>query len=222
MTIKRQSFYQRRGKRLFDLAAGVAIGVVTLPIQAAVAVAVARKLGRPVLFRQERPGLDGKPFELVKFRTMTDTRDSTGNLLPDRDRLPAFGQFLRSTSLDELPEIYNVIKGEMSLVGPRPLLMQYLDRYSEVERRRHVVRPGITGFAQINGRNEANWAEKFALDLEYVDRVSFRLDLAIIMATILPVFTRRGVSAKNHASAAEFFADDDHRRNWENLRGANG
>lgn len=220
MNRERRTFYQRRGKRAFDLAAGVLIGVVTLPIQAATAIAVARRLGRPVLFRQQRPGLDGAPFELVKFRTMTDARDSAGALLEDAQRLPSFGRFLRSTSLDELPEIYNVIRGDMSLVGPRPLLMQYLDRYSVLEQRRHEVRPGITGLAQVNGRNEASWAEKFALDVEYVDRCSLRLDISILIATILPVFTRRGVSSTNHASAIEFFPGVDHQRDWDRLIGS--
>lgn len=203
-----RSFYQRRGKRLFDVAVGLALGIVTLPIQTAVAVAVARKLGRPVLFRQERPGLDGKPFELVKFRTMTNARDSVGRLLPDADRLPPFGHFLRSTSLDELPEIYNVIRGDMSLVGPRPLLLQYLDRYSKEEMRRHEVRPGITGLAQVNGRNEASWARKFALDVEYVDNVTFGVDLAILLATVSRVILRHGISHGGHTTAPEFLGSN--------------
>lgn len=205
MTAQSQTFYQRRGKRAFDLAVGIAIGVVTLPVQAAVAATVAKRLGCPVLFKQQRPGLDSAPFELVKFRTMTDTRDSMGELLPDAERLLPFGKFLRSTSLDELPEIYNVICGQMSLVGPRPLLMQYLTRYSDVEARRHEVRPGITGLAQVNGRNSASWSQKFALDIEYVDNVSFWMDLKILLLTIRGVLVRDGISEPGAATATEFF-----------------
>ena len=202
MTAQSQTFYQRRGKRAFDLAVGIAIGVVTLPVQAAVAATVAARLGRPVLFKQQRPGLDSEPFELVKFRTMTDTRDSMGELLPDAERLLPFGKFLRSTSLDELPEIYNVICGQMSLVGPRPLLMQYLTRYSDADARRHEVRPGITGLAQVNGRNSASWSQKFALDVEYVDNVSFWM---ILVLTIKGVLGRDGINEPGAATATEFF-----------------
>jgi sugar transferase EpsL len=202
-----ESFYRRRGKRIFDLATGIAIGIVTLPIQAAVAGVVAKRLGRPVLFRQQRPGLAGKPFELVKFRTMTDARDSTGQLLPDAERLPPFGQFLRATSLDELPEIFNVVRGDMSLVGPRPLLMRYLDRYSDTEFRRHDVRPGITGLAQVSGRNAVSWPQKFALDVEYVDDVSFWMDLKILLRTVRDVLLRDGINQPGEATTAEYLGN---------------
>lgn len=204
MNSPRRSFYRYRGKRAIDLTVGLTLGVISVPIQAVVAVAVAQKLGRPVLFKQQRPGLDGIPFELVKFRTMTDARDSTGQLLPDSQRLPQFGKFLRTTSLDELPEIYNVIRGEMSLVGPRPLLMQYLDRYSLAEARRHEVRPGITGLAQVSGRNAVSWSQKFALDIEYVDGVSFWLDVWILLRTIKGVVMRDGINHPGEATTTEF------------------
>ncbi len=210
MNQRRTTFYQRHGKRYFDVSAGLAIGVATLPIQAIVGVIVARTMGRPVLFRQVRPGRNARPFEILKFRTMTDATGPGGNLLPDEARLTRFGKFLRSTSLDELPELYNVIRGDMSLVGPRPLLMQYVDRYSEFERRRHEVRPGLTGLAQVNGRNEASWAEKFGLDVTYVDNVTFLGDLRILFATIRPVVTRTDISQTGHASTPEFFPTHSH------------
>lgn len=150
---------------------------------------------------------------------MTDAKDREGKLLPDEYRLPPFGRFLRSTSLDELPEIYNVIKGDMSLVGPRPLLTQYLDRYSETERRRHAVRPGITGLAQVNGRNSASWAEKFVLDIKYVDCVSLRVDLAVLFATLVPVILRSGIRAGDGVSAPEFFPDSEHHQSSLRLHG---
>jgi len=165
---------------------------------------VRRKLGRPVLFRQSRPGLHERSFEIRKFRTMTDDRDTDGNLLADSERLLPFGRFLRSTSLDELPELWNVLKGEMSLVGPRPLLMEYLDLYSEEQARRHEVRPGITGWAQVNGRNALTWEEKFDLDVWYVDNHSLWLDLKILILTIARVFKREGVSQEGHATMERF------------------
>ena len=184
-------------------AAGLGL-VVLSPVLAGVGVLVRQKLGSPVLFRQQRPGLHGQPFEMVKFRTMTDARGPDGALLSDADRLTPFGQFLRSTSLDELPELWNVVRGEMSLVGPRPLLMRYMDRYSPEQLRRHDVRPGVTGLAQIGGRNAISWEEKFALDVEYVESVSLALDLKILLQTVLQVVRRADVSADEHVTMPEF------------------
>lgn len=167
------------------------------------------RIGSPVFFTQVRPGLHGKPFTIYKFRTMTNNRDADGNLLPDADRLVAFGQFLRSTSLDELPELLNVLKGDMSLVGPRPLLMEYLDRYTSEQARRHEVRPGITGWAQINGRNAITWGEKFVLDVWYVDHCSFWLDVKILLLTVWKVFRREGINEKNQATMSKFLGTQD-------------
>ena len=175
----------------------------------ATALLVRWKLGTPVLFRQRRPGLHGKAFMVYKFRSMTDDRDSAGNLLPDEDRCPAFGRFLRSSSLDELPEIWNVFKGEMSFVGPRPLMMEYLGRYSPEQARRHDVLPGITGWAQVNGRNAISWEEKFKLDTWYVDNQSLWLDLKILWLTAVKVFKRDGISAPGELTAPEFMGSRD-------------
>ncbi len=202
-----QRYYTRRGKRAVDLGLGLVIGIVTLPIQVGVAVVLARSIGRPVLFRQTRPGLNGEPFEMIKFRTMTDERSPNGELLPDEERLTPLGKTLRSTSLDELPEIYNVIKGDMSLVGPRPLLMRYLDRYTPHQARRHEAKPGITGLAQVSGRNHLTWEEKFDLDVQYVDNVSFMLDIKILVRTLWGVVRRSGVSSEGHATAPEFLGE---------------
>jgi sugar transferase EpsL len=196
--------FARRAKRLIDvLGAGTAV-VVLSPVLGAVALAVRLRMGRPVLFVQQRPGRDGELFEMWKFRTMTDERDATGALLPDAERLTAVGRFLRRTSLDELPELFNVLRGEMSLVGPRPLLPQYLSLYSPDQRRRHQVPPGITGWCQINGRNALSWEEKFDLDLWYVDNWSFGLDLRILASTVGAVLTGRGISAEGHATTPYF------------------
>ncbi|MEM0962264.1 MAG: sugar transferase [Bacteroidota bacterium] len=198
------SIYRSKGKRLLDSTAA-ALGLVVLsPVLAAVALAVRVKLGSPVLFRQSRPGRGGVPFDLVKFRTMMDARDATGRPLPDAERLTPFGRWLRSTSLDELPELWNVVKGEMSLVGPRPLLDRYLDRYTPEQARRHEVRPGITGWAQVNGRNALSWDEKLALDAEYVERVSFGLDVRILLRTVRHVVLREGITAEGDATMPEF------------------
>ena len=203
-----QSTYARFGKPLLDrLAAGVGL-VVLAPVLAGLAGAIRWRLGSPVLFRQTRPGLYGEPFEMVKFRTMTDDRDAEGHLLPDADRLPPFGLFLRGASLDELPELWNVVRGEMSLVGPRPLLMRYLDRYTPEQARRHAVRPGITGLAQVSGRNALGWEEKFALDVEYVERISFRLDVQILWQTLAKVRRREGISAHRHATMPEYLGTE--------------
>ena len=193
-----------RLKRAFDLAAVLLTAPVLLVVLALLAVLVRIKLGTPVLFVQTRPGLGAKPFRLVKFRTMTDARDSSGALLPDAERLTAFGRFLRSTSLDELPEIMNVLVGEMSLVGPRPLLMDYVPLYSPEQARRHDVPPGITGWTQINGRNALSWDEKFALDTWYVDNRTLKLDVAILLETVGKVLKRDGISAAGDATMPRF------------------
>jgi sugar transferase EpsL len=195
-------------KRLLDIVlSGVAL-IVLAPVLIALAALVRLKLGRPVLFRQTRPGLDGVPFEMIKFRTMTDQRDASGRLRPDDERLTPFGRFLRATSADELPELWNVLKGEMSMVGPRPLLMQYLERYTPRQRRRHEVRPGITGWAQVNGRNALSWDEKFELDVWYVDNRSFLLDLKILAMTLRQVVRKQGISSAGHATMPEFMGSD--------------
>lgn len=196
--------YASHLKRLFDLVIALLALFILAPVIGLVALLVHLKLGAPVLFRQQRPGLHGKPFTLYKFRTMTDARDAAGNLLPDSERLTPFGRFLRSTSLDELPELWNVIKGDMSLVGPRPLLMKYLDRYTPEQARRHEVKPGITGWAQINGRNTLTWEDKFKLDIWYVDHLSLALDLKILVLTLVKVFKREGISAIDHDTMPEF------------------
>ena len=192
------------GKRAFDIAVAAALLVVLSPALLIVALAVSAGLGKPVLFRQTRPGRGGQPFILLKFRTMINSRDATGALLPDEERLTKLGRFLRRTSLDELPELVNVLRGDMSLVGPRPLLMEYVPRYSPVQWRRHDVRPGITGWAQVNGRNALSWDDKFALDVWYVDHRSFRLDLDILIRTTREVLSGRGVSSTGHATTPPF------------------
>ncbi len=191
-------------KRAFDVAVASALILALSPLMLVIALMVWRKLGRPVLFRQVRPGLHGKPFVMYKFRTMTDARDAQGNLLPDSERLTPFGKWLRATSLDELPELFNVLKGDMSLVGPRPLLMEYLERYTPEQARRHEVKPGITGWAQIHGRNALSWEEKFKLDVWYVDNWSLWLDLKILWRTLWIVLRREGISAEGHATMPEF------------------
>jgi lipopolysaccharide/colanic/teichoic acid biosynthesis glycosyltransferase len=200
-------------KRALDVAASVAGLTLAAPVMAAVALMVRATMGAPVLFRQRRPGKDGRPFDLVKFRTMRDGFDGDGRPLPDAERLTAVGRFLRGASLDELPQLWNVLRGEMSLVGPRPLLMQYLPRYNARQRRRHEVLPGITGWAQINGRNAVSWDEKFELDIWYVEHWSPALDLIILGRTLRQVLSRRGVAAQGHVTMPEFQGvADDHRR----------
>ena len=199
-----KSFYEKYIKRPQDiLCAGVAILVLS-PIMAVTAVLVRVKLGTPVLFRQERPGRDGKPFTMYKFRSMTDKKDENGELLPDEERLPPFGQKLRSTSLDELPELFNILKGDMSVVGPRPLLMRYLPRYNARQARRNEVRPGFTGLAQVHGRNAISWEEKFEWDVRYVDNVSFLGDWGIILQTIKTVLSHEGISSGTSVTMEEF------------------
>ena len=196
--------YRRFGKRLLDLSLTLPALILLSPMLALVTIMVRLRLGSPVLYRQQRPGLHGQPFTIIKFRTMTDSLDAEGNLLPDKDRLTSFGRFLRSTSLDELPELINVVRGDMSIVGPRPLLVKYLDRYTPTQMRRHEVLPGITGWAQVNGRNAISWAEKFALDVWYVDHLSLRLDLQIIALTLWKSLRREGISQAGQATMEEF------------------
>lgn len=191
-------------KRTLDIVlAFLALALLCIPILVLTLV-VRKKLGAPAFFRQIRPGLNGRPFKMLKFRTMTDARDLNGQLLPDADRLTDFGRFLRATSLDELPELWNVLKGDMSLVGPRPLLMEYLPLYTPEQARRHDVRPGITGWAQINGRNALSWDEKFKLDVWYVDHQSIWLDIKILCLTIRKVVVREGISAAGEATMSKF------------------
>jgi len=191
-------------KRLFDITAASAALVVLSPVYAAVAYKVKKNLGSPVLFRQTRPGLNGKPFEMIKFRTMKDATDAEGNPLPDSERLTPFGQALRNSSLDELPELWNVVKGDMSLVGPRPLLMEYLPLYSEEQARRHIARPGITGYAQINGRNAIGWDKKFKLDIWYIENQSLWLDIKILFKTVKKVLIKDGISEDGEATMSKF------------------
>jgi len=191
-------------KRAMDLVGALAALVLLSPVVAVLCILVRSKLGSPVLFRQVRPGMDGRPFNMVKFRTMTDERGPDGALLPDAQRLTALGAWLRSTSLDELPELFNVLKGDMSLVGPRPLLMDYLSLYDDRQARRHEVRPGITGWAQINGRNALSWEEKFELDVWYVDNRSLGLDIKILFKTVLQVLKRDGISHGEDATMPRF------------------
>lgn len=191
-------------KRLFDITASAVALVILSPVYAITAYKVSKNLGSPVLFRQTRPGLNGKPFEMIKFRTMKDAIDSEGNPLPDSERLTSFGQALRNSSLDELPGLWNVLKGDMSLVGPRPLLMEYLPLYNETQKRRHLVRPGITGYAQVNGRNAIGWDKKFELDTWYVDNQSLWLDIKILFKTVKKVIVKDGISADGEATMSKF------------------
>jgi lipopolysaccharide/colanic/teichoic acid biosynthesis glycosyltransferase len=198
-------------KRLLDLTLVLLAAPIWLPLLAALALLVRIKLGSPVFFRQKRPGKNAEIFELLKFRTMTNEQNTQGNLLSDAQRLFPFGRWLRSMSLDELPELWNVLKGHMSLVGPRPLLVQYLTRYTPEQARRHEVRPGITGWVQINGRNAISWEEKFKLDVWYVDHASIWLDLKILVLTLTQVLRREGISASGEATMPEFFGDGNQR-----------
>lgn len=207
--MKRPSLYRRGGKRLLDLALTVPALIVVSPLIALLALLVRLSLGTPVLFRHARPGLGGRPFTLLKLRTMTDATDGEGRLLPDAERLTGLGRWLRRTSLDELPELWNVVRGDLSLVGPRPLLMEYLPLYSPRQARRHQVRPGITGWAQVHGRNAVSWPEKLALDVEYVERCSLRLDLSILARTVALVIKGEGVSAEGHATMPRFRGGGD-------------
>lgn len=201
--------YERFFKRPIDCLCGLAAVIVFWWLYVIVALLVRIKLGSPVLFTQERPGKDEKIFKLYKFRTMTDARDENGELLPDEVRLTKFGKMLRATSLDELPEAFNIIKGDMSVVGPRPLLIRYLDRYNEEQHRRHEVRPGLSGYAQVHGRNTVSWQEKFRLDVEYVDKITFAGDLKIIIQTVGKAFIKQeGISSETSATMEEFMGND--------------
>ena len=196
-------------KRLLDIIIAAAALVLLSPVLLLLAWQIRRKLGTPVLFRQVRPGRDGIPFVMYKFRTMRDTEDENGRPLPDAERLTPFGRKLRAASLDELPELWNVLKGDMSLVGPRPLLMEYLPLYNAEQRRRHLVRPGITGWAQVNGRNAISWPEKFRLDVWYVENRSLLLDIKILFLTVKKVLDRSGINSEGEATAAKFTGNDD-------------
>ncbi|VXB17258.1 Uncharacterized sugar transferase EpsL [Enhydrobacter sp. AX1] len=191
-------------KRAFDIAASTSALVVLSPVLAITAYKVKKELGSPVLFRQTRPGLHGKPFEMIKFRTMKDATDKAGNALPDSERLTDFGKKLRASSLDELPELWNVLKGDMSLVGPRPLLMEYLPLYNAEQAKRHNVRPGVTGYAQVNGRNSLSWEDKFKLDTWYVEHQSLWLDMKILLKTVKKVIIKDGISAEGEATMTKF------------------
>jgi undecaprenyl phosphate N,N'-diacetylbacillosamine 1-phosphate transferase len=197
-------FYKRFGKRTIDLILSLALILLSLPITLICILLIRINLGKPVFFVQKRPGHNEKIFSLIKLRTMQDFKDKSGNLLPDNERMTNLGRFLRSTSIDELPEFWNVLKGEMSLVGPRPLLPQYLSRYSEKQSKRHLVRPGLTGLAQINGRNNLDWNKKFELDIYYVENLSFFLDLKIIFITVIRIVQRKNISKSGHSTAPEF------------------
>ncbi|WP_170239475.1 sugar transferase [Streptococcus suis] len=199
-----KGLYEKYFKRLIDFTLSLMALVLLSPVIFLVCILVYFKLGSPVLFKQERPGKDEKIFKMYKFRTMTDEKDERGQLLPDNVRLTSFGKWLRSTSLDELPELFNILKGDMSIVGPRPLLAKYLPLYSEEQARRHEVRPGLTGYAQANGRNSLSWHEKFSMDVEYVDNITFKGDVKIIFQTILAVSKRSGISSAESATMEEF------------------
>ncbi|MCI9098375.1 MAG: sugar transferase [Lachnospiraceae bacterium] len=207
-----KSFYEKYIKRPQDfMCASLAI-IILSPVMMVIAILVRIKLGSPVLFTQERPGKDGKTFKLYKFRTMTDDRDENGELCPDADRLTLFGRRLRATSLDELPELVNIWKGDMSVVGPRPLLVRYLPRYNEYQSRRHEVRPGFTGLAQVHGRNAISWNEKFAWDVKYVDNITFLCDWGIIFKTVATVLKHEGISAADDATMPEFMGNEVERK----------
>lgn len=196
--------YRAYGKRILDIIFSVGGLFILSPVIVVLAVLVRFKLGSPVLFRQQRPGQYGRPFTIYKFRSMNDARDAHGSLLADAERLTAFGRMLRSSSLDELPELVNIVRGDMSLVGPRPLLMQYLPRYTPFQARRHDVKPGLTGWAQVNGRNAVSWERRFELDVWYVDHLSFMLDLKILLLTLWVALQRKDISQPGHATIAEF------------------
>ncbi|MEG1947697.1 MAG: sugar transferase [Lachnospiraceae bacterium] len=201
---RKKGIYEKYGKRPIDVILSVLALIVLSPVMLIVAVLVRVKLGSPVIFQQKRPGLHEKIFTLYKFRTMTDKRDEKGELLPDHLRLTKFGKMLRSTSLDELPELWNIIKGDMSIVGPRPLLVEYLPLYNEIQRNRHLVRPGLTGYAQVCGRNAINWEEKFKKDVAYVKSVSFLKDLSIVWKTVKKVFNQEGIQGEESVTMRAF------------------
>lgn len=205
----KKGFYERFIKRPQDFLCSLLAIIVLSPVMLITAILVRTKLGSPIIFKQERPGLNGEIFKLYKFRSMTDKKDEKGNLLPDEERLTHFGKVLRSTSLDELPELFNILKGDMAVVGPRPLLVKYLSRYNEHQARRHEVRPGFTGYAQVNGRNALTWEEKFDEDIYYVDHISFLMDWKIIFKTVVTVLKREGISSQTSSTMEEFFGTPD-------------
>lgn len=215
MNARKGGFYRKYIKRPMDFILALIALIVFSPLMLIIALLVKINLGSPVLFKQKRPGLNEKIFTLYKFRTMTDEKDRNGNLLPDSDRLTRFGKFLRSTSLDELPELYNILKGDMSIVGPRPLLVQYLPLYNDFQRRRHEVRPGLTGLAQVNGRNAITWQEKFEYDVEYVDNVTFKNDMLIILKTIVKIIKREGINSETAATMEYFKGNNIMEENYE-------
>ncbi len=196
-------------KRILDVISSLLAIIILSPLLAVTSVLVKTKLGSPVLFKQERPGKNEKIFTLMKFRTMTDERDENGELLPDEVRLTKFGKFLRSTSIDELPELFNILKGDMSVIGPRPLLVQYLPRYNEHQHRRHEVKPGLSGWAQVNGRNAISWEEKFDFDVEYVDNYSLLMDIKVLFMTVANVLKRDGISSETSATMEEFMGNEN-------------
>lgn len=196
-------------KRILDIISSLLAIIILSPLLAVTAVLVKTKLGSPVLFKQERPGKDEKIFTLMKFRTMTDERDENGELLPDEVRLTKFGKFLRSTSIDELPELFNILKGDMSVIGPRPLLVEYIPRYNERQHRRHKVRPGLSGWAQVNGRNSISWEDKFDMDVHYVDNYSFAMDVKILFMTVLNVLKKEGISSETSATMEVFMGTSE-------------
>ena len=196
--------YRKYFKRILDIVCSLGFILCFWWLYIVVAILVKRKLGSPVIFKQQRPGLNGKIFTMYKFRSMTDAKDKDGNLLSDAERLPRFGKLLRATSLDEIPEFINVLKGDMSLIGPRPLLVEYLERYNDEQKRRHEVRPGITGWAQVNGRNAISWEEKFKYDVEYVDKLNFFLDMKIVFLTIKKIVVKEGISQEGNATMEKF------------------
>ena len=200
----KKGLYEKYFKRLLDITCSLGFILCFWWLYILVAILVKRKLGSPVIFKQQRPGLNGKIFTMFKFRSMTDAKDKDGKLLSDAERLPRFGKLLRATSLDEIPEFINVLKGDMSLIGPRPLLVEYLERYNEEQKRRHEVRPGITGWAQVNGRNAISWEEKFKYDVEYVDKLNFLLDMKIVFLTIKKIVVKEGISQEGNATMEKF------------------
>ena len=200
----KKGLYEKYFKRLLDITCSLGFILCFWWLYILVAILVKRKLGSPVIFKQQRPGLNGKIFTMFKFRSMTDAKDKDGKLLSDAERLPKFGKLLRATSLDEIPEFLNVLKGDMSLIGPRPLLVEYLERYNDEQKRRHEVKPGVTGWAQVNGRNAISWEEKFKYDVEYVDKLNFLLDMKIVFLTIKKIVVKEGISQEGNATMEKF------------------